>query len=124
MVSTTDEHARVITERLENRVTKETVEVYNMAFLAWQLVLQTLGRMTSILITAGLASLIPSICLECEIGCATISHVASVQNAGSVNLVSTGSFWTKGKARQRASSPLCFHVGSTERMTDASVSDY
>jgi hypothetical protein len=81
-----------MTERLENRVTKGTVEVYIMAFLAWQLVSQTLGRMTSILITAGLDSLIPSICLGCKICCATISHVASVQNAGSVNLVSTGSF--------------------------------
>jgi hypothetical protein len=92
MVATTDEHARVMTERPGNRVTKETVGVYNMAFLAWQLVLQALGHMTSILITAGLDSLIPSICLECEICCATISHVAGVQNAGSVNLVSTGNF--------------------------------
>jgi hypothetical protein len=92
MKQTTDEHPRVMTERSGNRVTKETVEVYNMAFLAWQLVLQALGRMTSILITAGLDSLIPSICLECEICCATISHVASVQIAGSINLMSTGSF--------------------------------
>jgi hypothetical protein len=91
MERTTDEHAKVKTERSGNRA-KEAVEEYNKTSFAWQLVLQTLGRMTSILITAGLDSLIPYICLECEICCATISHVASVQNVGSVDLVSTGSF--------------------------------
>jgi hypothetical protein len=55
---TTDEHAKTTAERSGNRVGKETIEEYNKTSFAWQLVLQMLGRMTSILITAGLDSLI------------------------------------------------------------------